>query len=92
MMMAYAADNTTALLEGSRGSLWDLLPVALIVALALFYLYRKLWAKRGACSDCTSGGPTCSACVPGELKFDTTTPLKTPVGKTDAKERPLAEH
>ncbi|WP_114007762.1 hypothetical protein [Cohaesibacter intestini] len=85
MMMAHAAESTTStLLESSRGSLWDLLPVALIVAVALFYLYRKLWAKRGACSDCTSGGPTCSACVPGEIEFDTKTPLKRPVGKTDA--------
>jgi len=89
MRMAHAAESAaSALLESSRGSWWDLLPVALIVMVALFYLYRKLWAKRGACSDCTSGGPTCSACVPGEIEFDTTTPLKSSVSRAEGNARP----
>ena len=59
----------------------DILVVGLVILIALGYLYRKLWSKRGACSDCTSGGPSCSGCQPGKFDFDMTTPLDNPAGE-----------
>ena len=80
-----ALNTSVALLgESSVGNLWDILLVGFIIIAALFYLYRKLWTKRGACSDCTSGGPSCSGCQPGKVDFDTATPLDHAVGEKES--------
>ena len=63
--------SPSALLASSNGTLWDTLLVALIMLAALVYLYRKLWTKRGACSDCTSGGGGCPSCQISKIEFDT---------------------
>lgn len=34
----------------------DITVTAAIVAAALYYLYRKLWRKRGQCGGCSSQG------------------------------------
>lgn len=34
----------------------DITVTAAIIAAAVYYLYRKLWRKRGQCSGCTSKG------------------------------------
>lgn len=34
----------------------DITVTAAIVAAAVYYLYRKLWRKRGQCSGCASKG------------------------------------
>ena len=63
--------SPSALLASSNGTLWDALLVALIMLAALVYLYRKLWTKRDACSDCTSGGGGCPSCQISKIEFDT---------------------
>ena len=70
-MESEAVSSTSVLVDSSSGTLWDLLLVALVMLVALIYLYRKLWTKRGACSDCTSGGGGCSSCQTGKVEFDT---------------------
>ena len=76
--LAHASESSAAaLVEPAGGHVWDLFLVGLVIAVALTYLYRKLWTKRGACSDCSSGGPSCSTgCGPKKIEFDTTTPLR----------------
>lgn len=34
--------------------------VAAVLAVALWYLYRKLWAKRGDCGGCAKGKSGCA--------------------------------
>lgn len=34
--------------------------VAAVLAVALWYLYRKLWAQRGDCSGCAKGKSGCA--------------------------------
>jgi ABC-type nickel/cobalt efflux system permease component RcnA len=38
----------------------DWVVVAAVVAVALWYLYRKLWARRGDCSGCAKGKSGCA--------------------------------
>ncbi|WP_321342208.1 hypothetical protein [uncultured Cohaesibacter sp.] len=70
-MESEAVSSTSALVGSSSGTLWDVLLVGFVMLVALIYLYRKLWTKRGACSDCTSGGGGCSSCQTGKVEFDT---------------------
>nr|WP_321524252.1 hypothetical protein [uncultured Cohaesibacter sp.] len=70
-MESEAVSSTSALVGSSNSTLWDVLLVAFVMLVALIYLYRKLWSKRGACSDCTSGGGGCSSCQTGKAEFDT---------------------
>jgi hypothetical protein len=45
--------------QGATG--WvDWAVVAAVVAVALWYLYRKLWAKRGECGGCAKGKSGCA--------------------------------
>lgn len=74
-MDSEAVSSTSDLVGSSSGTLWDVLLVGIVMLVALIYLYRKLWTKRGACSDCTSGGGGCSSCQTGKFEFDTS-PLK----------------
>lgn len=40
----------------------DMAVVGLVVAFAVWYLYRKLWARRGSCDGCAKGsGNACGA-------------------------------
>ncbi len=34
--------------------------VSVVVAVALWYLYRKLWARRGDCAGCAKGKAGCA--------------------------------
>jgi len=46
------------------GAGWlDLGVTALVIAVAVYYLYRKLWRNQGRCSDCGSKGQ--GACPTG---------------------------
>ena len=70
------AAPSTSLVDPGPVALWDLALVGVIILVALVYLYRKLWLKRGACSDCTSkgSGSGCAACQIQDVQFDTKTP------------------
>lgn len=68
-----------ALLEGSGGGMWDLVLVGLVILAAAFYLYRKLWLKRGACSGCASAKAGCATSC--STDFDVTAPLEQPAGE-----------
>lgn len=62
--LAQTSANPGEDLFAPRGGtpLWlDIGVVVLVIAVALVYLYRKLWKKRGACAECAGNG--CSSCA-----------------------------
>lgn len=71
--------STQALLETSGGGIWDFLVVGVVILVAIFYLYRKLWLRRGACSGCASSKAGCAATCSTSL--DEATPLRQPAAE-----------
>ena len=48
-------------IETQPATSWvDWAVVAAVLAVALWYLYRKLWAQRGDCSGCAKGKSGCA--------------------------------
>ncbi len=48
-------------INAEAGAGWlDWAVVAAVVAVALWYLYRKLWANRGECGGCAKGKGGCA--------------------------------
>ena len=48
-------------IETQPATSWvDWAVVAAVLAVALWYLYRKLWAQRGDCSSCAKGKSDCA--------------------------------
>jgi uncharacterized membrane protein len=50
----------TVVLTEQAFSLMDIGILLLIIAAAFFYLYHKLWRKRGACPDCGQDDSHCT--------------------------------
>ncbi|WP_316858213.1 hypothetical protein [uncultured Cohaesibacter sp.] len=74
-MQTQLADSAAHLAPTFTG-IWDTLALGIVVAVAMGYLYIKLWRNRGKCNDCSSGGAACTSCHVAEIEFDTETPLK----------------
>ncbi len=50
--------------------------IALIFAVALWYLYRQLWRKRGACGGCAKGAG--GGCAVARSNARTSAPVQSP--------------
>nr|WP_319495688.1 hypothetical protein [uncultured Cohaesibacter sp.] len=49
---------TATIFQGS----WDSLGLGLVIAVAIGYLYIRLWKGRKSCHACPSNGAGCSSC------------------------------
>lgn len=74
---ASAQTGSQVLLESSGSGIWDLLLVGMVILAAAFYLYRKLWLNRGACSGCASSKAGCAGSCSTDINLPT--PLERPL-------------
>lgn len=73
--------NSSAILDSASGGMWDLLLVGVIILVAVFYLYRKLWTNRGQCAACASSNGDCAGACATKIEFDETTPSDSLAGQ-----------
>ncbi len=53
-------DNvSSALVSGGANHWYDLALVGGVIIVAIYYLYRKLWKKKGECGSCDSCASRC---------------------------------
>ncbi|OKL43346.1 hypothetical protein [Pseudovibrio exalbescens] len=53
-----------AILDAASSGLADYAIVVLVILGALYYLYRKLWVRKGACDSCPQSKTGCAGCAP----------------------------
>ncbi|MGR5078316.1 FeoB-associated Cys-rich membrane protein [Photobacterium swingsii] len=55
-------DNASSALVNEASNHWhDLALLGVVVAIAIYYLYRKLWKKKGECGSCASCASGCAS-------------------------------
>ncbi|OAN11266.1 hypothetical protein A3K86_20130 [Photobacterium jeanii] len=61
--------DSSALVAVKAATSWqDFAAVGVVIAIALAYLYRKLWKKKGQCGSCDSCPSGCPSSSPSVKK------------------------